>query len=87
MFLDTRNFEGHAYAFTQVTRTIVNETDTDLVVNVANADQQDGNQIWIERTVFENWYHQIVIPAHTSKVVTFDVSAATWPTSAPMFRA
>lgn len=73
VFVDTRTFDGATYAFVQVTRTIVNESENDLVVGVMAADQQDDNQIWIERTVFENWRHDIVIPAHSSKTVAFDV--------------
>ena len=79
VFEDTRSFDGHTYVFTPVTKTFTNTTDTDYVVHVANADVQDGGLIWVERTVFDNWYHDVVVPAHSDKTVTFE-SGTTWPT-------
>ena len=64
--------KGDGYFATQVTKTFTNNTDTDEVVNVMYADQQPG-PLWIERGVFDNWYHEVVIPAHSDKTITFDV--------------
>ena len=61
------------YYSTQVESRIINNTGVDQVVSVMYADQQDDNQVWIQRGVFDNWTNQIVIPAWSAKTFTFEV--------------
>ena len=61
------------YYSTRIPMAITNDSDVDMPVNVMYADQQDGNRVWIERGVFENWTNSMTIPAHSTKVFTFDV--------------
>ena len=61
------------YYSTQVRVAIINDTDLDKSVGVRYVDQQDGDRVWIERGVFENWTNSTTIPAHSTRYVTFEV--------------
>lgn len=73
-FLTEHSADGSlSYYSTKIRVAIINDTDVDKSVDVMYADQQDGNRVWIERGVFENWTNSTSIPAHSTKYVTFEV--------------